>query len=110
MKLRPYKLNIGAMKKRLAAQKSYDGQIRTLRNLMTLKKSGFIPVSDLVQLAQSCPIPPEAWTSHTRSIRKAESLILYGELITFYERCGMIRVTARISNVVNEQLDIIYRQ
>lgn len=105
----PFKLNIPGMQRRLNRCTGYDQQIHIFRNLMILKKSGFLPVSDLVQLARNTPIPAGAWYCHTIKIRKAESLLMYGELISFYERCGMIRITQDIRECMYVQLEAIYK-
>ena len=105
----PYRLNVEAMRIKFKAQRTYAAQLNLLINLMAYKETGLITVKDFREIMKSVSIHENYWVLHTSSITTDQQLLLFGKLATFAEQCGRLRVSGFFRKIINEQLEIIYK-
>lgn len=108
LKRTPYKLNVQAMIKRMKT-KSENEKIKTMRNLFLYKEDGIVPVCDLMEIIKACPVHDIFWKMHTIDVKTEDALFSYSKLISLVEKCGMLRVDRALRDVVNIQLEAIYK-
>lgn len=109
LKRTPYKLNVQAMIKRMNT-KSENEKIKTMRNLFSFKEDGIVPICDLIEIIKACPVHEIFWKIHTIDIKTEDALFSYGKLISLAEKCGMLRIDQTFRNMVNIQLEAIYKK
>ena len=105
----PYKLSIGQTVVRINSKKDENERIRMLRNLFGMKESGIVCVSDLMQIVKLTPIHEIFWKLHTVDLRTEEAVFQYGNLLSFAEKCGVLKVDQVQRDMVNIQLEAIYK-
>lgn len=108
LKKTPYKLNVKAMVSRMKF-KTENEKIKTMRNLFMYKEDGIVPVCDLIEIIKSCPIHDIFWKMHTIEIGTEEALFSYSKLVSLVEKCGMLRIDQAFRDMVNIQLEAIYK-
>lgn len=109
LKRTPYKLNVKAMINRLNI-KSENEKIKTMRNLFMYKEDGIVPVCDLIEIIKACPVHDIFWKMHTIDIRTEDALFSYGKMVSLVEKCGMLRIDQTFRDMVNIQLEAIYKK
>ena len=108
LKRTPYKLNVQAMTDRIR-RKNYDEQIKTIRILFMYRENGIVPVCDLIEIIKACPVHEIFWKMHTIDIRTEDAIFSYGKLVSLVEKCGMLRIDNTFRDMVNIQLEAIYK-
>ena len=108
LKRAPYKLNIQAMVSRMKF-KTENEKIKTMRNLFVYKENGIVPVCDLIEIIKACPVHYVFWKMHTIEIGTEDAIFSYGKLVSLVEKCGMLRIDNTFRDMVNIQLEAIYK-
>lgn len=108
LKRTPYKLNVQAMVSRMKF-KNESEKIKTIRNLFMYKENGIVPVCDLIEIIKACPIHDIFWKIHTIDIKTEDALFSYSKLVSMVEKCGMLKIDQAFTDMVNIQLEAIYK-
>ena len=109
LKTLPWKLNIEGMKVRCKNLHSPLRKINFLMNLMTLKGSGIIHLTDLIQITKFCEFHSSYWFAYITQIKSEPQLFLFAQLVGFAGQCKILEVTDDLREHINIHLEHIYR-